>query len=224
MRDVPVKAVIFDKGNVLTPDIYESFCRDDVHGIRALHPELSSAACLDACNVLWGRFAYSSDRHEDERQYWLEFICRLAGQFRSQPTPERLMAMVDHYVYSLPGSIELLEDLRARGVLLALCSNNTKFWSDRQDEKLDLRRFVSGRRTILSCDFGVSKSASYTLFQASVDSLGLPAAACAFVDDRLSNVEHGRTFGLRSIHCGGEGIEGVRRALIELGVLEHATQ
>jgi HAD superfamily hydrolase (TIGR01509 family) len=94
---------------------------------------------------------------------------------------------------------DVLERLRALAVPLALVSNNTQFWFQRQWQKLALDRYFIPRRAIISRRTGAKNGAEAAMFKAAIDSLGLKPVECVFVDDQPENIQHALEFGLGAV-------------------------
>lgn len=219
MKTNGITVLATDAGGVFTYDLYENFVADSAKGIRSIYPGLTEPFCAEACKALWGEYSVrSGEATVLEREYWNRFIVK-AG-LPSSATPDRFMAMTENFVRPIDGAMEILEELRSRRVMLAIVSNNTEFFFARQWESLGLSRFFEATNVVLSCRVGAPKSSPrYEMFTALVSAVGVPPAAIAFVDDRSTNCERAREFGILALRCGSAGLPGVRPDLVSLGLL-----
>ncbi len=115
-------------------------------------------------------------------------------------------AMQSDYRF-LPGMEDLLRELAAAGIPLAIASNYPP-WIDLVRRRLDLDRFF--RRFFVSCELRVRKP-DPRFFERILEATALPPAEATFVDDREPNVAAAAALGIESIRF--EGAEALRRRL-----------
>lgn len=146
-------------------------------------------------------FAYQprksqNDWIELEKEYWSLFIKR----FNLSYSVEELIDLTDDFILPVKGMNSLLEKLRANGIDLAICSNNTEFWFHRQMTKLNLYKFFDSSKMIISSRVGSSKSSSdYRMFQCAVSALKIDISECLFIDDRNEAVIQAVNYGITAI-------------------------
>lgn len=219
-----IEGVIFDIGGVLARDVWEHLLLEPHIGICAQYA-LDRNQVEKAGELLWQSFAHTPETKGSswqtlEQLYWSRFIDYFHEHLPSGLTAADLIKLTDDFISPVEGMALLLERLQSDGIVLAICSNNNEFWFRRQMDKLQLHRFFSPNKVILSCRVGFSKSSPrYEMFHAAADALNIPKAKCVFVDDRLDNVE-------RSRQCGMHGIlfrnaDQLRVSLREVGLLSH---
>lgn len=126
--------------------------------------------------------------------------------------PGLVKAMREAYVL-LPGAAALLDDLRARGARLHLCSNYSD-WYRHIEAATGLGRWASW--TFVSCDHRTRKPERLA-YARTLEAAGVPASEAIFVDDQPLNVEAARRYGLDGILF--ESIPVLRSALEQRGVL-----
>lgn len=97
--------------------------------------------------------------------------------------------------YLLDGMEELLQELHAAGVAMHALSNYS-IWYQWIEERLKLSRYLEW--TFVSCLSGHRKPAP-EIYQHAVQTLGVPASQCLFIDDRESNCEGARAVGMESV-------------------------
>lgn len=201
-----IKAIIFDMGGVLAHDVWEHLLLDEPDGIAAVY-SLDRGLVEKVGYLLWEAFAYMPEISHNtwpvlEERYWNMFL-DFFDYLRPAVSSGDLIGRTDHFIRPVENGamIPLLERLQAEGKALALCSNNNEFWFHYQMDRLNLHRFFSPDKTILSCRIGVSKSSPrFEMFHAAVKALGVTADQCAFVDNRENNVKRARQCGMVGIH------------------------
>lgn len=219
-------AFFTDLGGCLFPDLLDAACAM-VASRYAASPERIQLAK----ERLWIRYAYAtgpdkgtlnhSAQSQVEAEAWSEFVVNagIAAQ------PEEMIAIADQCVQPLDPAYEtLLEQLQCAGVVLGIISNNTAFFWRRQCEAMRLNRYFPPERVILSCDHGVSKkSEGLQLFRTAVAAAAVPPQRCAFVDDRVHNIQCALRagFGMAILHPKNIdwGAEYVGRILAQAGML-----
>lgn len=214
------EAVIFDIGGVLAKDVWERIlpARDNEGGIATTY-DLDKEQVHKVGELLWEAFAYRPEaRHNSwrdlERKYWDLFIKFFWGTLAPEGASiDMFIEMTKDFINPVDANMpSFLEDLRSRGIKLGICSNNNEFWFRRQMSQLNLHNYFSPPKIILSCRIGVSKSSDrFEMFHAAVEAMGLPHSKCAFVDDRLDNVERAKECGMVGIHF--RGISELRESL-----------
>ena len=113
----------------------------------------------------------------------------------------------------LPGMEALLAELHSSGRAMHTFSNYPE-WYRMIEERLKVSRFVDW--TFVSCLIELRKPdpAAYAHV---LNTLGVPADHCFFIDDRVRNCEAARDAGIHAILY--EGVEPLRRSLGDAGVL-----
>ncbi len=154
----------------------------------------------------WGEFELGKLREEELYARFFRDGTRIDG-------PGLKQHMADAYCW-LPGIESLLVELRERGVPMHALSNYPN-WYQLIDERLALSRYVE--LSFVSCNTGVRKPAPGA-FVTACETLGLPPAACLFVDDRAVNCDAARALGLPSVHFRGD-VAALRAELVRHGLL-----
>lgn len=149
------KAIIFDIGGVICPDIWESFI--DKNGE---YLELNSKSDIlkihQVASKLWGVYStkFNLDWRALEKEYWSEFI----EQTKSILTVDVLIEKANSQIVMYPGILDVLTKLVNQNWDLYAISNNTEFWYQRQKEMLNIDKFIPEEKTILSCRTGQVKN------------------------------------------------------------------
>jgi len=194
-----IKAIIFDIGGVLAYDVWEHLFFDP-DGIVALY-QLNNEMVYKIGAKLWGEFAYQnigieSSWEKTEENYWQRFI----EESHLELPVDIFIQLTDKFIKPVIGMSKLLERLKAKNVDLAICSNNTEFWFERQRRKLGFDEYFKTEKTILSSRVGFSKSSTgFEMFQTVVSALNAEKQNCIFVDDRKENISNALEYGITSI-------------------------
>jgi HAD superfamily hydrolase (TIGR01509 family) len=213
-----INAIIFDVGGVIAYDVWEHMLLDQTGGIAArcqLDPQQVQQAGLE----LWEAFAYRSDKpwKELEQDYWALFVQR----FPTAGPVDPLIQLTERFIRPVEGMSQLLADLRATGLIIAICSNATEFWFERQMNKLGLRPIVDENKVILSSRVGFPKnSPGSEMFYAAVRATGVKKDQCLFVDDRPENIKQAAQVGLSSILFPSHADYGARYLRLLLGKMK----
>ena len=192
-----IKAVISDFGGVITTPLTEAFTR--------AHEEMGIPL-----SALREAMALLASRHPEPPLFVLE---------RGQMTEPEFMAMVqgalgevlgrdvtlDDYGIRIMGAVERNEPLLdyyqrlrdERGIRLAVLTNNVREWHDAWRTRLRIDELFE---LVVDSAFEGMRKPEPEIYAVVLSRLGLPAGACAFVDDVEVNVVAAREAGMHAIH------------------------
>lgn len=188
------RAVISDFGGVLTTPLGNSFAAWSLE---------SGIALEDLGRAL----AASAERHGEHPLFVLErgelseaeFIARLERELGDGRT---LAGMTDTYFEHLernPEMIELMADLRGRGLRTALLTNNVREWEARWRSMLpELDEIFE---VVVDSAFVGMRKPEHAIYHLTVERLGsgLRAEECVFVDDIALNCDAARELGMTAV-------------------------
>ncbi|RUW97582.1 MAG: HAD family hydrolase [Mesorhizobium sp.] len=199
MSAVSAHALVLDFGGVVTRTLFET------------HALTEQALGLKPGTLQWrGPFDPGSDPlwramqadEISERDYWrtrTSEVGRLVGEdWQAMETFVQRARGAEPEKVVRPEAISAIRAVHAAGFRLAILSN-----------ELDLFYGAGFRRRLPLLDlFDVIVDATYTgilkpdprAYAFVTEALGLPAAACVFVDDQQRNVDGGRAAGMRTVH------------------------
>lgn len=186
-----LKAVIFDIGGVLAYDVWEHLLFDKPDGICAtlsLNPE----KVYQAAKVLWDNYSYyPANTLEECNQLEVECWTQFSEKLGLLLPPSYFIEFTNRFIQPVPGMRQIVEELRAAGLELLICSNNNEFFFKRQMSMLCLEDFFPDhKKIILSSRVRVSKSdLSLQMFRAVIDAMSCRPEECLFIDDRDENIE-----------------------------------
>lgn len=212
------QALVLDFGGVVTRTLFET------------HAVTETALGLAPGTLKWrGPFDAESDPlwrdmqagQLTERDYWLartrEVGALLGEEWERMETFVVRARGADPDAVIRPEAVAAIEAARAAGCRLAILSNELDLFYGRE-----LRQRVAVLR-----HFDCIVDATYTgilkpdprAYALCVEQLGVPAAACVFVDDQQRNVEGALRAGMRAVYFDiVKPARSYQRALVELGV------
>ena len=197
-----IDAILFDLGGVLIE-------LAGVEQMLAWCPQLPDTAAL------WRRWLASPAvrRYETGGAERDEFAAEIVAEFALPVDDATFLAAFERWPRALfPGATALLAGLAPRYRLASVSNTNELHWERfRRDWSLD----AHFHRNFPSHEVGALKpDAEY--FAHVIEALDLPAGRVLFVDDNAINVEAALALGIVARRVAG--VDGVRRALAELGL------
>ena len=114
----------------------------------------------------------------------------------------------------IPGTVDVLAELRAEGVRLVALSNWSAETFPVARERFDFLAWFEG--IVISGDVGVNKP-DRQIFEHLMEHFGIEPAEALFIDDSSANVEAAKALGLSAIQF--TDAEPLRRELVRLGLL-----
>ena len=192
-----IKAVVSDFGGVVTLPLNEAFER--------AHQEIGIP--LDALRTAMRLIA---QRHGEPTLFKLErgqiteaeFLSGLEATLSEVlERPVTLDAYGARLMSELQPNQRLLEYYRSlrdeRGLRLAILTNNVREWHDAWRNRLRVDELFE---LIVDSAFVGHRKPEPEIYALTLERLGLPAEACAFVDDVEINVVAARELGMHAIH------------------------
>lgn len=191
-----IEAVISDFGGVLTTPL--------VHGFAAFQEE--SGIPVEAFGQALGRLAERDGVNplfvlEKGEMTEAEFLARVEGALREVLGREvTLEAFGERYFAALAPNEELFAHYRALhrgGLRLAMLTNNVREWEPRWRAMLPIDEIFD---LVVDSAFVGMRKPEAGIYALTLERLGLPARACAFVDDLEVNVAAARELGFHGVH------------------------
>jgi putative hydrolase of the HAD superfamily len=209
----PIRAVISDFGGVLTNRLIEAFAafqdetaismeqlgrgmqrvaeRDGEYPLfRLERGEISEADFLD--NLSWG----------------------LEAELGHRPTLHRFREIYFEALHPNQPMLDLMRELRDRGLRMAILTNNVREWEELWRSKLPLDEIFE---VIVDSGWVGMRKPQPEIYLLTLDRLGdgLQPTECLFVDDNDQNVEAARELGMTAVqfHSNEQAIPEVRAAL-----------
>lgn len=201
----PIKAIIFDFGNVLLEwdprHVYKNYFPDDPEGMEQFLKEINF--------MEW-------NQDQDKGRPFVEGVAILSEQFPHHAPLIR--AYYDHWIDSVTGSIagtvEILRQLKAAGYPLYGLSNWSAETFPRARAKHDFFDLLDD--IVISGEVGHIKP-DPQIFHILLGRIGRPAQACLLIDDSLPNIHQAEKLGFHVIHF--QAPEQLKKSLRDLKIL-----
>lgn len=196
--------VVFDLGGVLVD-------WDPRHLYRGLFddPDEMESFLAEVTTAEW-------NAHQDAGRPWAEAIEILVAEH-----PERRELIEAFHrrwpemlAGEIPGTVDVLADLRAAGVRLVALSNWSAETFPTARDRFEFLAWFEG--IVISGEVGVTKP-DPRIFEHLIERFEIEPAAALFIDDSSPNVDAARAFGFRAIQF--TDATALRRELVRLGLL-----
>ena len=191
-----IRAVVSDFGGVLTAPLLDGFARiqDDLGiPLAAFGAAIANAEAADGRNPLHAVEVGAIDEDEFLAVLERELEPVLGRAVTLHGFGERYMAGLD----ANPALFACYRDLHARGVRLAMLTNNVREWEPHWRTKLPVDEIFE---TVVDSGFVGVRKPDPAIYAIVLERLDLPAEACVFVDDLEPNVDAARDLGFAVIH------------------------
>jgi putative hydrolase of the HAD superfamily len=190
-----IRAVVSDFGGVLTVPLFEGFARYEARSgvpAKAIGEALARATEAEGRNPLFalevgaiseGDFLVTLERE----------VATILGR------PVALRQFGADYMDGLDANDELFAYYRrihARGIRLAMCTNNVREWEPLWRQKLPIDEIFE---VVVDSGFVGVRKPDPAIYAIVLERMALSAAECAFVDDIAVNVEAARELGFAAI-------------------------
>ena len=193
-----IKAVISDFGGVLTTPLMRSFAAFQDHtGIppEALGRAMQAIAERDGAHPL---FELEMGRISEER-FLIELADALVPELGHRP---RLHGFRDIYFDALDPNepmIEVMRELKGRGLRMALLTNNVREWEPLWRSMLPVDEIFE---LVVDSAFVGMRKPDPGIYELTLERLGdgIAPSDCVFVDDVLVNIEAARELGMTAVH------------------------
>jgi 2-haloacid dehalogenase len=201
----PIKAIIFDFGNVLLEwdprYVYRRFFPNDPEGMELFLSEVNF--------MEW-------NMQQDKGRSFVEGVAQLSRQF---PQYSRLIqAYHDHWIDSLGesigGTVHILKQLKQAGYKVYGLSNWSAETFPRARARHDFFDLLDDM--VISGEVGHIKP-DPEIFQILLERIGRSAKECLFIDDALPNIEQAKNLGFATILF--QSPEHLEAALREMEIL-----
>ena len=208
-----IRAVISDFGGVLTNRLIEAFAAfQDETGISTeeLGRGMQRVAERDGEYPL-----FRLERGEISEPDFLEDLSwGLEAELGHRPTLHRFREIYFEALHPNEPMLDLMRELRDRGLRMAILTNNVREWEELWRSKLPLDEIFE--LVVDSAWVGMRKP-DHKIYLLTIDRLGegLVPGECLFVDDNELNVEAARELGMTAVqfHSNEQAIGEIRIAL-----------
>ena len=201
----PIKAVVFDYGNVLLEwnprYVYQRYFPNDPEGMEDFLKEID----FMEWNV-----------QQDKGRTFAEGVVALSKQFPHHA--HLIQAYHDHWIDSVGEAywetVDLIHQLKEKGFPIYGLSNWSAETFPYAREKFNFFELFDDM--VISGAVGFVKPEP-EIFQILLAKIGRPAEECLFIDDSLPNIQQANTMGFQTIHFVSPSQ--LRDTLVQLGLL-----
>ena len=190
------KAIVSDFGGVLTTPLMESFAAfQDQTGIRSedLGEAMAAIAERDGDNPL-----YRLERGEITEVAFLGMLGEgLEPLLGHRPELHQFREIYFEALNPNEPMIELMRELKASGLRMAMLTNNVKEWEPVWRSMLPVDEIFE---TVVDSGFVGVRKPEGRIYEMVTERLSLPAEACLFVDDVDVNCSGARRAGMSAVH------------------------
>jgi putative hydrolase of the HAD superfamily len=190
-----IEAVVSDFGGVLTSPLLHGFARiQSDTGVPAeeFGRALARAAAADGRNPLFELEVGAITEADFVAALERELGAALGRVVELRGFGERYLAALDPN----DALFAYYRELHERGVRLAMLTNNVREWEPLWRSKLPIDEIFE---TVVDSGFVGLRKPDPAIYAIVLERLGLPAEACAFVDDVAANVEVARGLGFAAV-------------------------
>ena len=205
------KAIISDFGGVLTTPLIESFVAfQDQTGIamETLGSAMQRIAERDGSHPL-----FELEKGELTEASFLERIAdELEPELGHRPEMHRFSEIYFDALEPNPPMIELMRELKGRGLRMALLTNNVREWEPLWRSMIPIDALFE---VVVDSAFVGCRKPDPKIYQITLERIGLTGNDCLFVDDVEVNCDAARELGMTAVHfqVNEQAIEEIRAAL-----------
>jgi putative hydrolase of the HAD superfamily len=191
-----IEAVVSDFGGVLTTPLLPALLalQDEIGLSRGAFGEaLHASQAKDGVNPL-----FAMERGEiTEAEFLRRLGEELAPILGHTPHLHRFRELCLGGLEPNPEMIDLLQELKAGGLRMAMLTNNVREWEPVWRPKLPVDEIFE---TVVDSGFVGCRKPEPEIYRLVLSRLDLPAEACLFIDDLEVNIEAARTLGFHAVH------------------------
>ncbi|MGN6253545.1 MAG: HAD family hydrolase [Solirubrobacterales bacterium] len=191
-----VKAIVSDFGGVLTTPLLGSFER--VQDEIEIPAESLGEALRCATEERGDNPLFQLERGEMEEVAFLELLSdHLEPLLGRRPHLHRFREVYFDALDPNEPMIELMRELRASGLTMALLTNNVREWEPLWRSMLPIDEIFE---TVVDSAFVGCRKPEARIYELTLERIGMPAEACLFVDDVGVNCEGAEAAGMSAVH------------------------
>jgi len=205
-----IKAAIFDLGSVLATNEWPL-----IYAKIANELKITKEKVKNTVDPLYRKWSASKI---DEEGFWRKFEVEARVKLSEEFTKDFWSKTYKKWSKDIKESWEILSELKAKGVRLALLSNiiDAHVLANREMGRFKRLKDIGFEVFVWSYEERLRKP-DPKIYEVMLKKIDLPAKACVFVDDKLVNIETAKKLGMQGIHF--QSPEQLREELIKLGVL-----
>ena len=191
-----IRAVVCDFGGVLTTPLLHAFAavQEDI-GVSAENLGMAMREGLAEGEELP---LFRLERGEISEDEFLERLeDGLESLFGHRPHLHRFRHMFFDALDPNEQMIELMRELGASGLKMAMLTNNVREWEPLWRSMLPVDEIFE---TIVDSAFVGCRKPERRIYELTLERIGMPAEACLFVDDLHPNIEAAKALGMNAVH------------------------
>jgi putative hydrolase of the HAD superfamily len=191
-----IEAIVSDFGGVLTTPLLTSFMavQDEI----GISPEDLGKAMRTVTEEDGENPLYLLERGEMSE---VDFLARLGDGLEPllghRPELHRFRETYFEALHPNEPMIELMRELKAGGKRMAMLTNNVREWEPLWRSMLPVDEIFE---TVVDSGFVGCRKPEPRIYEMTLERLGLPAAACLFIDDLEHNIDGARALGMNAVH------------------------
>jgi putative hydrolase of the HAD superfamily len=191
-----IEAIVSDFGGVLTTPLLSSFMavQDEID----ISPENLGKAMRTVTEEDGENPLYLLERGEMSE---VDFLARLGDGLEPllgrRPELHRFRETYFEALHPNEPMIELMRELKAGGRRMAMLTNNVREWEPLWRSMLPVDEIFE---TVVDSGFVGCRKPEARIYEMTLERLGLPAAACLFIDDLEHNIDGARALGMNAVH------------------------
>jgi putative hydrolase of the HAD superfamily len=191
-----IEAIVSDFGGVLTTPLLTSFMavQDEI----GISPENLGRAMRTITEEEGDNPLYALERGELAE---VDFLARLGDGLEPllghRPQLHRFRETYFEALHPNEPMIELMRELQASGLRMAMLTNNVREWEPLWRSMLPVDEIFE---TVVDSGFVGARKPEARIYEMTLERLGMPAAACLFIDDLEPNIEGARALGMKAVH------------------------
>jgi putative hydrolase of the HAD superfamily len=205
------RAIISDFGGVLTTPLIQSFVAfQDQTGIamETLGLAMQRMAERDGSHPL-----FDLEKGKLTEALFLERIAdELEPELGHRPEMHRFSEIYFEAMEPNPPMIELMRELKGRGLRMALLTNNVREWEPLWRSMVPIDELFE---VVVDSAFVGCRKPDPQIYEIVLERIGLEGDQCLFVDDVEGNCEAARELGMAAVHfrANEQAIEEIRAGL-----------
>ena len=191
-----IEAIVSDFGGVLTTPLLASFMAvQDEIGISA---EDLGVAMRKITEENGENPLFEMERGEIAETAFLERLAEgLEPLLGHRPHLHRFREIYFEALHPNAEMIELMRELKASGMRMAMLTNNVREWEPLWRSMLPVDEIFE---TVVDSGFVGCRKPEARIYEMTLERLDLPAEVCLFVDDIAVNCEGARKAGMAAVH------------------------
>jgi len=191
-----IRAIVSDFGGVLTTPLLGSFER--VQDEIQIPAEYLGKALRAAAEERDDNPLFELERGEIEESEFLELLStNLEPLLGHRPRLHRFREVYFDALDPNESMIELMRELKAAGLKMTMLTNNVREWEPLWRSMMPVDEIFE---EVVDSAFVGCRKPEGRIYRLTLERIGLPAAACLFIDDLQVNCEGAEKAGMKAVH------------------------